>query len=213
MKHFVNDNSKPSNLSLVIAAICSIFLLVYTLFNRLFVEFLIYSILIDLGIFSVFAIFYYKFIKSKINIITSDVIRNLYFAIYFALFGPLYYSIGVFLTDLPKFKSQIDISSDLLIPLTVLVMLIIGLAIFYFRQHYKCIYGMTEVTVGVVIAANKIAPTKDFANLSSEFYLALLTASLFLIVRGFDNIYLGLTKEPTDRLLLQIRRIKNHMEM
>ena len=48
------------------------------------------------------------------------------------------------------------------------------------------------------------------------FYLALLTAGVYLVVRGLDNIYLGLTKEPIDPLASwlgrKIEKIANTQE-
>lgn len=76
--------------------------------------------------------------------------------------------------------------------------------LFYFRLKARCIYGLTESVVGVLIALNKV--TSEVLQLNkSEFYLAILTASLFLIVRGgFDNMHVGLENDKFAKKFLAL---------
>lgn len=84
----------------------------------------------------------------------------------------------------------------------VLVMLSVvslGFGLFYFRLHLRAVYGLTESFVGLAIAVQKsLAIQSDKTIINSEWVLAVVTASVYLIVRGLDNIHQGLTKEPRD---------------
>lgn len=74
-----------------------------------------------------------------------------------------------------------------------LAILIIAALLFRFRLRWRACYGVTEALVGLLIAPQKLH------NLGgTSLMLALLTASVYLVVRGFDNVHQGLTKEPRD---------------
>jgi hypothetical protein len=74
-----------------------------------------------------------------------------------------------------------------------------GAILFAFRLKYRAIYGLSEATVGVLIAAQRFAePTTNEAGFS--FFIVFLTAGIYLVVRGMDNIHQGITKPPLDPL-------------
>jgi len=79
------------------------------------------------------------------------------------------------------------------------VVLSLGSLLFYFRLRWRSLYGATEALVGVSVAAHRvIGIQKDPSALDLELFLALPTASIYLVVRGFDNVHQGLTKDPID---------------
>ncbi len=81
----------------------------------------------------------------------------------------------------------------------MLFTLVTGLLLFLFRLRYRATYGFTEAIAGVCIAGYKfIAEGANEALTNPNFYLALLTAGIYLVVRGLDNIHQGLYKEPFD---------------
>ena len=60
--------------------------------------------------------------------------------------------------------------------------------LFPFRLRYRCLYGVSEACVGLAVAANHAWPG---AGIGAEFYLTVLTAGVYLVVRGLDNIHQG----------------------
>lgn len=108
------------------------------------------------------------------------------------------YSFFVLIKDIFFWLKSPTISKTSAIILTSLLTLSVGSMLFYFRLRMRAIYGLTEAAIGIVVAGNR-ALTQIDQFTSSDFYLAILTASVYLIVRGFDNIHQGLTKDPIDQ--------------
>lgn len=124
--------------------------------------------------------------------------------------GVLYYSAAVAVKDL--YLWLLDPSSRQ--PLTVVaagaLTLAIGGLLFFFRLKLRCVYGLSEALVGVVVAVHRVATTAiSAATFDAGFYLAILTAGIYLVVRGLDNVHQGLTKEPIDPIA---RRAKEWLE-
>jgi hypothetical protein len=83
----------------------------------------------------------------------------------------------------------------------------LGSLLFYFRLRWRSLYGATEALVGVSVAVHRVIDVKeDQSTPSIELFLALLTASIYLVVRGFDNVHQGLTKEPMDPVATRFLR-------
>jgi hypothetical protein len=88
-----------------------------------------------------------------------------------------------------------------------LLVLLAGSSLFYFGLRLRSIYGATEVLIGVGIAMQRVLGTpKGAVALTTDVFLALLTASVYLVVRGFDNIHQGLIKGPFDPLATAIMK-------
>ncbi len=91
-------------------------------------------------------------------------------------------------------------------PLGELVMftgtLTLGVLLFGFRLKARFFYGLTEAVVGAMVATTKM-PSEgvDLASWHSETYLTILTAGVYLVVRGLDNMHTGLKAESKDILL------------
>lgn len=75
-----------------------------------------------------------------------------------------------------------------------------GLALFTARLKWRCLYGVSEGFIGIVVATHRYY--NDTLATSpvpvSAIALAILTAGIYLVVRGIDNIHQGLTKAPLD---------------
>lgn len=111
------------------------------------------------------------------------------------------------LKDFSNYKSLKfhGLERDWLSPAYSFGILLIGVLFFYFRLLLRVIYGLAEVIVGIVIGTDKVL--ENFEQLSSsKLYLIILTASIYLIVRGLDNIHQGLTKEPYDFIVAKLIR-------
>ena len=91
----------------------------------------------------------------------------------------------------------------LCVPLTLSA----GLILFGIRLHVRTAYGVTEVAVGLVVAlwqilnASPDKPLLEFGTL-----MGLLTAGVYLVVRGLDNIYVGWKAEKPDFFVRMLRK-------
>jgi len=81
---------------------------------------------------------------------------------------------------------------------------ILGGGLFWFRLHLRSIYGLSEAIIGIVVATQRVTIESSTAAKDPAFYLAMLTAGVYLVVRGLDNIHQGLTKEPRDTVALRL---------
>lgn len=65
-----------------------------------------------------------------------------------------------------------------------------GAFFFVFRLRLRLLYGATEAMVGAGIAAQRIGsePGDSLPN-ETGFYIAILTAGVYLVVRGLDNMH------------------------
>jgi len=85
--------------------------------------------------------------------------------------------------------------------------LAIGGGLFFIRLRLRFLYGITEVVAGVVVALHKVSTEiADIGSVTAGWSLAFLTAAVYLVVRGLDNMHQGMTKEPLDAALLWIWR-------
>jgi hypothetical protein len=76
---------------------------------------------------------------------------------------------------------------------------LVGCLLFWFRLRLRCLYGLTETIVGLAVAGIRITTVSSVETLRDpNFYLVVLTAGVYLVVRGLDNMHQGLTKEPID---------------
>lgn len=67
--------------------------------------------------------------------------------------------------------------------------LLLGLLFFWFRVNYRFYYGLSEILCGMVIASYKGFPLLvGSMNVNPDFLFAMLTAGVYLVVRGCDNV-------------------------
>jgi hypothetical protein len=69
-----------------------------------------------------------------------------------------------------------------------------GAALFFIRLRFRIIYGLSEVAVGLYLGWDKakaLTGPLGAASRDEAFLMAMLTASIYLIVRGMDNIHVG----------------------
>lgn len=123
----------------------------------------------------------------------------LFLAIPLILFsGVFYYSILISIIDTFKYLYALS-STNLRIVLPALLTITIGYFLFLFRCHYRVAYGLSEIIVGVLAGVLHTINLVEFDK--PELYLTVLSASIYLIVRGFDNMSIGM-KGKSDMLLL-----------
>ena len=92
----------------------------------------------------------------------------------------------------------------LFVALIGVVVVSLGYALFLFRLHIRFFFGLTEAVTGLFIALRNIPENADPVLWNSQIFIVILTAGIFLIVRGFDNMFTGLKSESRDSLLKEI---------
>jgi len=95
------------------------------------------------------------------------------------------------------------LSQGWLVTIVVLATAIAGAVLFAFRLYARALYGSTEAIVGLLIAGQRAAVETRWPIEDLSFDLAVLTAGVYLVVRGLDNVHQALKKEPR-------RNVKGH---
>jgi hypothetical protein len=113
--------------------------------------------------------------------------------------GAMYYALAASLKDVYLWLRSPSVSRNGAIIITILITTVVAFILFYFRLKLRSIYGLTEAAIGLIVAVNRVVDSRTI-GFNSNFYLIMLTASIYLIVRGFDDIHQGLTKSPVDPL-------------
>jgi hypothetical protein len=78
--------------------------------------------------------------------------------------------------------------------LFALVALIVGLALFKLRTAARIHYGLTEIMFGML---SVIATVSPFSENGSSIQILQVGAGIYIIVRGLDNLKIGLDAAPT----------------
>jgi hypothetical protein len=114
-----------------------------------------------------------------------------------------YFGVIASVYDAYLFVTSSALSDTSIVVLVALITLLAGLLLFFIRLKWRCAYGLSEAAVGVIVAslkfrADALAATGEMPGAFTG--LAILTAGVYLVVRGLDNIHQGLTKPPLDPL-------------
>lgn len=118
-----------------------------------------------------------------------------------------YYGIGIAVYDAYNFATSPYFSKTSSVIVVGLATLVSGVSLFLVRLKFRCLYGISEAFVGVIVASQRfysdaLLPTSHAPT--PFIVLAILTAGVYLVVRGADNIHQGLTKEPKDPIAEKI---------
>ena len=122
------------------------------------------------------------------------------------LVGAMYYAVAATLKDIYLWLQSPSLSRNEAIGVGVALTLVLGAALFYFRLRLRSVYGMTEALVGMAVAGHRVSTEIDRASSDPGFYLAVLTAGVYLVVRGFDNIHQGAKEPASDPVAARVRR-------
>ena len=126
-----------------------------------------------------------------------------------AIISPAYYSIAVAIKDIYIFLLSPESGRTPTVFITVIMTLGLGVGLFVFRLKARTYYGLTEIMVGVTVAVYRVTATPNDGLISNaDLYLAVLTAGIYLVVRGLDNMHQGLNNEP-DSFLSRVIRGRN----
>jgi hypothetical protein len=84
-------------------------------------------------------------------------------------------------------------AKSVIITLTAAATILVGALFFYFRLKQRFLYGATEAVAGVLVAAHRVSIEPGIGlPTDSAFYFAFLTAGVYLVVRGLDNMHNGI---------------------
>lgn len=118
-----------------------------------------------------------------------------------AFTGFTYYCLGVVVKDLYAWLPRPSYGKPISLFLAGVATGVVGLALFLFRLRFRFVYGLSEVLVGVLVAVHRLTgESSQPGSTSAALYLAILTAGVYLVVRGLDNMHQGLTRAPIDPL-------------
>jgi hypothetical protein len=84
-----------------------------------------------------------------------------------------------------------------------------GCVLFYFRLKARCLYGCSEVLVGLLVAGARLN-AEAVPGLNAPILVALLTAGAYLVVRGLDNIHQGI-KSQSDLVVNYLVQLKDSL--
>ncbi|WP_164979403.1 PIN domain-containing protein [Pseudomonas sp. DTU12.3] len=70
---------------------------------------------------------------------------------------------------------------------TLFVLPMLGIGLYWYREHYRLSYGFFEFGAGLVMAYNVVIPDFDYSSFSVIKAIQIL-AGLYVMVRGLDNI-------------------------
>ncbi len=121
----------------------------------------------------------------------------LFVAVCSLLGAVVYYSVAVAIKDSYVWVTGLVLTRQSVIAVAIGTFAVGGV-LYVIRYHFRCIFGLTEIVVGVSIGTFKISSDTE---INAEFYFVLLTAAIYLVVRGLDNFQQGLTKDPKDKLM------------
>lgn len=113
----------------------------------------------------------------------------------------IYCSVGLSVYDAYKFATSPYFSETSSIIVVGVATLVIGVSLFWFRLKCRCVYGISEIAVGVIVGSQRfyLDALSPASHTPAPFIvLAILTAGVYLVVRGADNVHQGLTKDPKD---------------
>ena len=104
-----------------------------------------------------------------------------------------YYTIGAVISDALTSLAMPTVRHTFTAITTSFWVLILGAVFFIFRLKQRLLYGLSEIGVGLFIASYKAISTNSSEQLGPDFLLVLLTAGVYLVVRGMDNVHQSLT--------------------
>jgi hypothetical protein len=90
------------------------------------------------------------------------------------------------------------------------VTLAIGSLFFWFRLRQRFLYGTSEAFAGAAVAAHRLSiePGQGVPG-DGGFYFAVLTAGVYLVVRGIDNMHTAMSSHSDPFLLWYQRLVAN----
>jgi bacteriorhodopsin len=81
--------------------------------------------------------------------------------------------------------------------IATLIIIVFSVIAYVIRKRYRFIYGVIEVAAGILLVYHKIqGGINNNSTWGFDFYFALLSAGIFLIIRGLESISVGKELDP-----------------
>lgn len=95
--------------------------------------------------------------------------------------------------------------------ITCIAVMFFAYSLFLFRTYKRTLFGLTEIIIGLIISVNHAINISHSTQADMSMVLAILTAGIYLVVRGMDNMYEGAKGESNVVLQLksEIESLKN----
>ncbi|MBF6650221.1 hypothetical protein [Methylobacter sp. BlB1] len=180
--------------------VLSILPVIYTLLTRSRDDYFNYSLIIGVIFVSLIVVSHFGNGVKK----AFEDVWLLNFVLFKAIFvipfsGLFYYSLLVVLHDLFLFLYKSS-SEHLTVVVPAVLTLVLGISLYRLRLKQRVLYGISEVIVGITVAVSRVQSGFSIEHPdNTELYIAILTAGIYLVVRGLDNIDAGLKTKPNTR--------------
>jgi len=201
----------PPNWYYVLATPLVLWMFYHVVTSRTATDILINSLWTGAAFFVVFALatgVEWYFEKPRKSILRRETLTAVILVTFMAAFcGATFYFFGASMRDLalwvPKgldmLSGPITWSSAPTVAIAVCIPLIIGGVFFCLRHYMRVLYGVTETLMGVVVFMSSLSAKRPGVKVTDPaFALAMLTASIYLVVRGLDNALLGWKEKEKD---------------
>jgi hypothetical protein len=113
-----------------------------------------------------------------------------FFFLLAAFISPVLLALSTFVLNALAWLQTPSALSAVKIPSVVAATAFSATLLFWLRLKFRMIYGITEARLGLVVAyrlgsaATEVVPLRD-----PSFLIGFLTASVYLVVRGLDNVH------------------------
>lgn len=170
----------------------------YMASSRTFEEFLSATlpmvIFLNLSILAFFGMRWGIFGRPKIN--AHIILLPLYTTILSYIQSIIFYSAWIAVCDSYLLIHRLSPPRLLYVVLVGVLILLIGASLFFTRLKARFFFGLGEALLGFLIGISKIPVSADPITWNTDVVFVIMTASIFLIVRGFDNMHAGLSSHP-----------------
>lgn len=146
-------------------------------------------------------------IKKKFWILLAFIFPSL-------IIGGMLYGIGFSTINFLSWALSSEKFRPIAVTMISLYTLGAGGLLFVFRHRTRVLYGITEIAAGIAVAVHRVISANNISLTDPGFHLAILTAGIYLVVRGFDNIHQGWTKDPIDPVAAHfLRKFRSNGDM
>ncbi len=191
-----SKQKKWGQLFLFISALMMVIATTYVFFSRPWHSIIEYALYFSVPLYTiVFFFLVYAIFKEGFK---KELVIPLIFAPFsFTFGGIMVYGTGVLIIDVFNIISNSKLPINQKAIFSALFTLVVGILFFFFRKFRRSTYGFLEVLIGFSIGYNLVIQFDSNMN-TETFYIPFLVSSVYLVVRGMDNLEHGLTKDPID---------------
>jgi len=208
---------KPSPLRGTAIFVVILIFLPYLIWSRTWSDILLYSfscsfpLALRLASREVHIYFEKKVLPLKIRLLARLLSLILFFTIIWTVpvlpIVATLYGIVAFTVDSASWLANIADERNISVATGVVATGVSGAVLFYFRLKARCLYGCSEVLVGLLVAGARLN-AEAAPGLNAPILIALLTAGAYLVVRGLDNIHQGI-KTQGDLVISYLVQLKD----